>query len=477
MTMWTEKAAPSILIVDDEPSNLKILKAYLSPAGYSIIEASSGPEALEKSEIRPDLILLDVLMPEMDGLETCRRLKDNEATRDIPVVFLSALQDSKTRVTGLSLGAVDYINKPFDGAELMLRVRTQISLRQQELQLSRYARQLEQMVEERTRQLVHADRLATIGTLAAAVLHEISSPLTFIGGNIELLSSFWSSARPVLEEHFRNSGMDGPCAARLSRVEGYMQSIQQGSRRIWQIMEGLRSYTRRDDSLTETCSLIQQIQDSLKLLDHRLKRSIEIEIDVDPIIQIPCNPQKISQVFVNLINNAVDAMNGGPGKISIQSRRNNGSVDIHLRDSGPGVSVETASSIFDPFFTTKPRNEGTGLGLFISRKIIEEHNGGLALASPGTTGAEFVISLPSASESRGDAASAPSTDSGVTLKHDASQERVLTDNACFQLNDSKGALAAADEFHSKDPADMNRSDFIPKTLHSSDPNRMERHES
>lgn len=447
--MWTEASPPSILIVDDEPSNLKILKAYLTPAGYSIIEARSGLETLEKSGLGPDLILLDVLMPEMDGLETCRRLKDNEATREIPVIFLSALQDSKTKVTGLSLGAVDYINKPFDGAELRLRVKTQISLRQQERQLSRYARHLEQMVEERTRQLIHADRLATIGTLSAAVLHEISSPLTFIGGNIELLASFWEVARPVLDEHFRNNGKDGQGAARLNKVDAYMKGIQQGSQRIWQIMESLRTYTRRDDSLAETCSLIQPIQDSLRLLDHRLKRNIEIEIDVDPAMKISCNPQRISQVFVNLISNAVDAMNGGPGKISIQSRTNNGSVEIHLKDSGPGVSVEAASSIFDPFFTTKPRDEGTGLGLFISRKILEEHKGGLLLASPGTTGAEFIISLPSATKDHGDGAPMLETEAGGSLEPATSEVRELMGNERFQLTVSKDALMAPEESHSE----------------------------
>lgn len=448
MVTWTEDAPPSILIVDDEPSNLKILKAYLTPAGYSLLEARSGMEALAKSELIPDLILLDVLMPEMDGLETCRRLKENEATRDIPVIFLSALQDSKTKVTGLSLGAVDYINKPFNGAELRLRVKTQVSLRQQERQLSRYARHLEQMVEERTRQLIHADRLATIGTLSAAVLHEISSPLTFIGGNIELLASFWEMVRPVLDEHFRNNGKDRQGAARLNKVEAYMKGIQQGSQRIWQIMESLRTYTRRDDSQTETCSLIQPIQDSLRLLAHRLKRNIEIEMDVDPVMKISCNPQRISQVFVNLIGNAVDAMNGGPGKISIQSRANNGSVEIYLKDSGPGVSVEAASSIFEPFFTTKPRDEGTGLGLFISRKILEEHKGSLLLASPGTTGAEFIISLPSATKHHGDGACMAETEAGVGMESDISVVRDLVGDGRFQPAISKDALAAPEESRS-----------------------------
>jgi signal transduction histidine kinase len=393
--MLSEESTPSILIVDDEPSNLQLLRAHLTPAGYSIMATGSGLEALEMAELGPDLILLDILMPELDGLETCSLLKENEATRDIPVIFLSALQDSKTKVTGLSLGAVDFINKPFDGAELKIRVKTQICLRRQERQLSQYAKHLELMVEEQTRQLIHADRLATIGTLSAAIMHEISSPLTFVGGNIELFTAFWGVAKPILEKHFQGNGHGSQHLAWLSKSEGYLRGIQEGSQRIWQIMESLRAYTRRDNPAMEPCPLLHPIQESVKLLHHRLKKDIRVEIDVDPCIQVSCNPQKISQVFVNLINNAIDAMNEGPGKISIESIEKGETVEVRVRDDGPGVSAEAASSIFDPFYTTKPSDVGTGLGLFISRTILEEHEGGLALASPGSEGAEFIISLPS----------------------------------------------------------------------------------
>jgi signal transduction histidine kinase len=148
----------------------------------------------------------------------------------------------------------------------------------------------------------------------------------------------------------------------------------------------------------ELCPLVHPIQESVKLLHHRLKRDIKVEIDVDPSIQVSCNPQKISQVFVNLINNAIDAMQEGAGKISIESVERNDTVEVHVRDNGPGVSAEAAASIFDPFYTTKSSEAGTGLGLFISRRILEEHQGGLALASPGREGAEFIISLPSKPE-------------------------------------------------------------------------------
>ncbi len=145
-----------MLIVDDEPVNLKLLGAHLKKAGYRTIEASDGQSALSLAALGPDLILLDIMMPGMDGLETCRLLKENRNTRDIPVIFLSALSDSEVKTRGLQVGGVDYISKPFDSRELLARVRTHLTLREQEQQIRLYADNLEEMVEERTRQLQEA---------------------------------------------------------------------------------------------------------------------------------------------------------------------------------------------------------------------------------------------------------------------------------------------------------------------------------
>ena len=168
----------NILVVDDKPVNLRLLKAVLASSGYRILEARNGPDALEKAKDQPDLILLDVMMPEMDGFETCRRLKDREKTKGIPVIFLSALEDPKAKAFGIDTGGVDYISKPFDAGELIARVKLHLTLRQQELQLKMYSTKLEQMVEERTQQLIHMERLATLGTFSAAVAHEINNPVT-----------------------------------------------------------------------------------------------------------------------------------------------------------------------------------------------------------------------------------------------------------------------------------------------------------
>ena len=136
----------TILIVDDEQLNLKLLKSCLSTSGFDILEATNGKEAIQEAEKKPDLILLDIMMPGMDGIETFRRLKAKEKTRNVPVIFLSAHTDTETKVRCLKIGGVDYISKPFAAQEVLARVKTHITLRQQGLTLKKYTKKLEQMV-------------------------------------------------------------------------------------------------------------------------------------------------------------------------------------------------------------------------------------------------------------------------------------------------------------------------------------------
>ncbi len=153
----SEFIAPrTVLIVDDEPVNIKLLGSHLKKAGFNVIEAADGHTAISKAALGPDLILLDIMMPGMDGLETCQQLKENHNTQDIPVIFLSALSDTEVKTRGLQVGGVDYISKPFDSRELLARVRTHLTIKDQEQQIRLYADHLEEMVEERTRQLREA---------------------------------------------------------------------------------------------------------------------------------------------------------------------------------------------------------------------------------------------------------------------------------------------------------------------------------
>ncbi len=382
----------TILIVDDEVLNLKLLEIRLLSQRYRILKASSGEEALKTAREGPDLILLDITMPDMDGLETCRRLKENEATREIPVIFLSAFHSPETKAKALETGGVDFVSKPFDAQELLARVKTHLALREHQIQLKEYAGRLEEMVEERTRQLIHADRLATVGTFAASIAHEICNPVTYVDGNTQLAQQTLDSLRQTIEN------WDGTGTKRMmdmiDDVTGSLTHINEGNQRISRLITSLRTYGRGNEPRMEKCRVMDIIKEALILLNHRIKYGVSVETEVAQGLEIECNRQKICQVFVNLLNNAMDAMGPGNGKILIRGRSLAQEAKIEIKDNGPGIPKEIGNQIFEPFFTTKPTEEGTGLGLFIVRSIIEEHQGQISLAPYDGNGAEFNIVLP-----------------------------------------------------------------------------------
>jgi signal transduction histidine kinase len=391
--------AQTILIVDDEASNIKLLRAYFQAAGYKVLVAMSGKEAVTIARNRPDLVLLDVMMPDLDGIETCRLLKIDEATKDIPVIFLSALEDAQCKTRALEAGGVDFVSKPFNGRELLARAAIHLTIRAQERQLKEYATRLEEMVQERTQQLIHAERLATLGTFAAATVHEINNPNAAISGSAELGRRYCEKAKDLLR--FSNDADWVAVGQSIDRIDKSLDRIFEASHRINEISNTLRGYGRKDETQKGTCPLIDPVNDAIALVRHRLKRGYSVELRISPDLQLDCNPQKLSQVFVNLLNNAMDAMKEGEGKICVDAEACSGEIVIHVRDNGPGIPAEAAKKVFEPFFTTKDPSQGTGLGLFVVRNIVEEHQGKISLLRNGSAGATFRIQLPLVQEGRG----------------------------------------------------------------------------
>lgn len=382
-----------VLVVDDEQDNLKLLKVFLSNKGFDVRMAESGPEAIAKAKDDIDLILLDIMMPGMSGFETCHLLKADEKTREIPVIFLSALQDAESKATGFEVGGVDYISKPFDRKELLARVFAHITILNQKRQLQQYAEDLERMVEERTRQLVHADRLVTMGTFSAAIIHEINSPLMYISGSAETIRLFWQLAQPAIEELLDNE--EAPEVKNLTdMMDPRLDDIFSGVARISSLVSRLKNYNRKDDMLDEDCCLYDIVQDAIQLVHYRAKYSVNIPNDLPQEALIHGNRQKLEQIFVNLINNAIDALPDRKGTIDIKGTCGQDELVVYVHDSGPGIADDLADKIFTPFFTTKSGTGGTGLGLFIVRQIVEEHGGTIALMPFDGQGARFRIALP-----------------------------------------------------------------------------------
>lgn len=428
-----------ILIVDDTPTNLEVLFDCLDDAGFEVVVAKNGESALQKVEKEPpDLILLDVMMPGIDGFETCRRLKANPDSKDIPVIFMTALSDAADKIAGLSLGAVDYITKPFQQEEVLARVKVHLQLRKEikqrtaaEAELAKLNQKLEKRMSERTaeqlqdaqlQQLVQKEKMSSIGQLVATVAHEINNPLSFISGNLthaELYIKNLIAHLQLYQDKFPTPGAEIADHAEDIDLEFLMEdlcqlisSMKKGTDRIVQISVSLRNFSRADTKNKVAADIHEGIDTTLMILKHRLKArknipEIEIVKEYGELPLVECYSGQLNQVFMNILANAIDVFDedsiGRDGTkrkanhdiITICTEANSQHVTIRIKDNGPGMSSEVIQQIFDYLFTTKPAGKGTGLGLSISRQIVEKKHGGklTVISAPGQ-GAEFVIALP-----------------------------------------------------------------------------------
>ncbi len=467
-----------ILIVDDSRTNLEVISELFDNSEFDVWVAPNGEIGIKKAEAdRPDLILLDVIMPGIDGFETCRRLKKNPATKDIPVIFMTARSETIDKVKGLTIGAVDYITKPFQQEEVLARLRLHLrlysltrTLEEQnsilteeiekraiaEAALRDFARELEKRVEERTAeltralhelqeaqlQLVQSEKMSTLGQLVASVAHEINNPVNFVSGNInhaqqyiahliehlELYQEYCRETAPKIEEHAQDIDLE----YLVKDLPKIISSMKVGVDRIRSLSVSLRNFYRADSSHKLAVNIHEGIDSTLLILGHRLKANadrpaIEVIAEYGNLPLVKCYPGQLNQVFMNLIANAIDALEegewarakgnrqSGTGKndstndelpipndplpiptIRIRTEAIEGDwVAVRIADNGCGMTPEVKQRLFEPLFTTKPVGKGTGLGLSISRQIVEEKHGGrLTCISQKGQGSEFAIELP-----------------------------------------------------------------------------------
>lgn len=402
----------TIMIVDDEPEYIEFLKELLEQFGFNLQPALSGYEAFKLLEhTLPDIILLDVLMPDMDGFEVCRLLKEDKRTRGIPVIFMTALTETVNKVTGLELGGADYITKPFQQEEVLTRLKTHFVMRQLQLQLQQTRQSLDDQVSFRTRELSktneqlkkeldehrrmekilkQAQKMEAISTLSSGIAHDFNNILSIIIGYCEMAA---------MEKQPENSNV-GAC----------LEKINTAAFRAKELVQHLLTFCRQTEQEKLHIKISPILNSVLNHLKADFPSSIEIKMELaEEAGMVLADPAQIYQLILNLCRNAFQAMTEKGGTLSIRMKQvflnservseypnmvSGHYVSIVIQDTGPGMDQEIIERIFDPYFTTKEPGEGTGLGLSVAHGIAVSQGGTILVDSRPGAGSSFEVLLP-----------------------------------------------------------------------------------
>lgn len=407
----TQDNMQTILIVDDNADNILLLELLLQE-DYQILFAANGSEALDiASEARPDIILLDITMPEMDGYEVCRRLKEAPELKQIPVIFVTALDEAANESRGLELGAADYITRPFSPDIVRLRVKNQLALKRQK-------EELELMVLERTRSLENTKLQAEAANIAkseflANMSHELRTPLNQIIGFSEMM----------------REGMAGPMTEKQKEYSG---DIAEAGNRLLLLLNDILELTRIETGETGLEISEFDIRELLerglalfkeKALNHNIKTTLETTAGLEAVT---ADERKIKKVLVSILDNAIKFTPDG-GSVSVRARRVYSSeleagsnaphpplniptvgadarggevelIEISVEDTGPGLSAEDKEKLFKSFAQLESAytktHSGAGLGLYMSRRLVEIHGGRIWVESEKGRGSRFAFAIP-----------------------------------------------------------------------------------
>lgn len=415
---------PTIFIVDDDVCAQQLLGDTLAAGGYAIRSLLAGAGALREAvKELPDLILLDVMMPDMDGFEVCRLLKEEQATRFIPVVMVTSINDKAMRLKGIAVGADDFISKPIDTTEILLRVRNLVLVKQYHDFIKQHSDILEQQIRLRTDeleqviaelknthlQLVQQEKMATIGQLTAGIAHEINNPISFIASNIAMFDKYCERILRFIEAQSetlpdgRPGGQRGEQVQTLRRqmkidrivrdIPEMIRETMEGIERIKSIVRDLKCFSRIEASEKQLADINQCLESTLNIAGNELKYKATVRRKLGELPPLLCYPQQLGQIFMNLLVNAAHAIEE-KGEITVQSWQEDGQIHVAVSDTGSGIAEQHLSRIFDPFFTTKEVGRGTGLGLSISSELVRNHGGTIRVDSRVGQGSTFTVSLP-----------------------------------------------------------------------------------
>lgn len=357
-----------ILIADDAPANLKVLSEILRLEGYKVRPVLNGTQAIQAAEqLKPDLILLDIMMPDINGYEVCKRIKSNPELTEIPVIFISALSDTDSVIQAFSVGGVDYVSKPFKAEEVKVRVSTHLKIRMQ-------SKELQQLN-------------ATKDKLFSIISHDLRGPCGNFSQVLDLLAE--------------DLVFDDPVKGRL------VDELRNTSKSVMYLLDNLLNWSR---SQSKRLSIDPQdviinlaVMESIRLLKPIANtKQITLEFVATKVFTVFVDSNSLSLIFRNLLSNAIKFTNTGGRIVVMVEEAEDNMVKISVSDNGVGISAEAQSRLFKPgqhFTTYGTGNEkGSGLGLLLVKDFVEYNKGALSVVSEEGQGTTFSFTLPEAGQ-------------------------------------------------------------------------------
>jgi two-component system, NtrC family, sensor kinase len=410
---FSPRSGESILIVDDEDQVRNLFAASLSDR-YECSTAASANEALELLAAKSyDLVITDMMMPGRNGIELLRDVKSRYP--DTAVIMVSGIDRPQRLRDALRIGASDYLIKPCELEVLAISCERALDRRNLQLTARKYKADLEKQNTElaiRTAelvrlqaQIVHSEKMASVGQLVAGIAHELNNPAGFIYGNMDLLKDRLTDVQDLLTAYDTVS-LPANLAPLISAIkvrisyqdltkdlDSMIADCLEGAVRIRDVVQNLRLFTRLDEAEVRLVDLHEGIDSTIRLLSRYYSAGrLELRRDYGDLPPVSCYASQLNQVWMNLLVNAAQAVSGD-GTVTISTRREGDSVAVAISDSGCGIPPDQLSRIFDPFYTTKPVGEGTGLGLSISYGTIERHGGTITVESTVGSGSTFTVRI------------------------------------------------------------------------------------
>lgn len=415
-----------ILVVDDTLDMAKLISRAVVDQGYESLMASSGRQALQMASTEsPDAILLDVMMPQMSGIEVLRKLKEDPVLRMIPVLLVTAKSDDDDIIEGLDAGAHDYVTKPFKREILAARLRSAVRVKQDHDRLMQANAWLEVEISERKKmekELARSQKLEAIGNLAAGIAHEINTPAQYLGDNTRFLRDVFVDVDKLLDllGKLLNAAKGGaPAEELIAEVDAAIRQVDvdylreevpkaiqqslEGIEQVANIVRAMKEFSHPGNGQKQPIGLNRAIQSILTISHNEWKFVADLVTDFSlDLPPVPCLAGDLNQVILNLVVNAAQAIaavvgdgSRGKGTITVRTRCDDDWVEIRIEDTGTGIPESVRDNVFDQFFTTKEVGKGTGLGLSIAHSIVvQKHGGTIDFETEEGKGTVFIVRLP-----------------------------------------------------------------------------------